>query len=166
MSRLTLSIWEPRSLDRGLFLLIDLERKIIDGLRDIAGGRHAGGRRTLGRKTSFGTAAVTTTAFSTPAAQQLDALHTQGQGYTLSTVILRIGPYFRRSFCVYLCSFFKIGSDTGAVGPIGAFYPNGLVLLIALRVTELLGMCHVEIDHVLPVHCIGDTIFTQVSDYL
>jgi hypothetical protein len=38
--------------------------------------------------------------------------------------------------------------------------------LIALGIAEFLGVRHVEINHVLSIHRIGDTIFTQIADYL
>jgi hypothetical protein len=38
--------------------------------------------------------------------------------------------------------------------------------LVSLGVTEFLGVGHVEIDHILSIHRIGDTVLAQVANYL
>ena len=142
-----------------------LEREIVDGLGDIACGGYPGGAGLLG--IAFVAAGIAATAaFGAAAAEELNGLHAQGQGDAGGPIVFRIGAHFGRSFCIYLSAFFEIGGDAGAVCPVSTFHPNGLIFLISLGVTEFLGVGHVEIDHILSIHRISDTVFTQVADYL
>jgi len=151
---------------RGFFMPGLLERKIVDRFGDLAGGGDAGGRARL-RSESFGSAAgVASTATVAAAAQELDALDTEGEAYACGSVVLGIRPYFGRAFCIYLRAFFQIRGHSGAIGPVCTFHPDRLVLLVTLGVTEFLGMRHVEINDILSIHRVGDTVFPQVSDYL
>src|SRR5258705_419025 len=40
--------------------------------------------------------------------------------------------YFRGSFCVYLCSFFEIRCNPGAIGSVSIFFPYSFILLVSL----------------------------------
>lgn len=152
----------------GFFVLVKLEGKIVDRLGDLAGGWDAGGGAGL-RGIAFAVAAGVAAAVAVgaaAAAEQLHALDAEGEAYTGGSVILGIGPYFRRTFRIYLGAFLQVGGNSGAIGPVCTLYPDRLVLLVSLGVTELLGMRHVEVDDTLSIHGVGDTVLAQVSDYL
>lgn len=93
-------------------------------------------------------------------------MYAEGKGDTCGTIIFGVGADFRCTFCIYLGTFFEVGGDAGAIGPVCAFHPDRFIFLIALGIFEFLGVGHVEVDHILAIHRIGDTIFSQVADYL
>ena len=151
---------------RGFFMPGLLERKIVDRFGDLAGGGDAGGRARL-RSESFGSAAgVASTATVAAAAQELDALDTEGEAYACGSVVLGIRPYFGRAFCIYLRAFFQIRCDACSIGPVCTFYPDGFVLLVPLCIPKFFCVGNTEINHILSIHCVGKTILTQVPDYL
>ena len=113
-----------------------------------------------------GIAAAAAAAFGASAAQQLYTAYPQGEGDACSPVIFGIGPHFGGTFRIYLGAFFQIGRDTGAIGPVGTFDPNRFVFLVALCILEFLCMRDVEIDDIFSIDCIGNTVLTQVADYL
>ena len=142
-----------------------LERKIVDRFRDIAGSGNPG--RAGLRGVAFVSAGkASATAFGAAATEELYVLYAECERDAGSPVVLGIGPYFGSSFCIYLGTFLEIGGDAGTIRPIRTFNPNGLIFLVSLGVTEFLGVGHVEIDHILSIHRISDTVFTQVADYL
>src|SRR5579875_2161743 len=102
----------------------------------------------------------------TLAAQQLYLSYPHGKRCTGGTIITGKAAYFRRAFYKHLCAFGEVRCYGCTVGPVGAIYPGGFFLVVALAVLVLFCMGYRKVDNVFTVYCVYYAIFSKIANYL